>query len=75
MEVLVAFMANRIREKVESEVFRFNDLNISITISGGVSSFVDNKASSSSELIRFADESLYAAKANGRNRVEVYKNH
>ncbi|MEI6126813.1 MAG: diguanylate cyclase [Pseudomonadota bacterium] len=63
-------MAERLRELVESTAFSFNDLTIKITISLGVAGLPHNKPLTHTELIRFADEALYAAKESGRNRVE-----
>lgn len=67
-------ICERLRKKIESEVFIFNQTKIKITISLGVSGTLENKTTSYDELIRFADEALYAAKAEGKNRVKVFKN-
>lgn len=62
--------ANRIRELVASTPFRIPgaDTPICVTVSGGVAAFPED-GESTSELIRAADEALYQAKANGRDRI------
>src|SRR5690554_2722682 len=45
---------------------------VSLTISLGVATLTPNRQSDCQELIRRADEALYAAKADGRNRVVVW---
>jgi two-component system cell cycle response regulator len=62
--------ANRIRELVASTPFQLpgRDDPVRVTISGGVATFPED-GESTSELIRAADEALYAAKGQGRNRI------
>ncbi|GGF25803.1 hypothetical protein GCM10010954_25930 [Halobacillus andaensis] len=60
----------RIREAIEREVFHVNGLHLQLTISTGIATTDDVEAS---QLILAADEALYTAKNNGRNRVECYK--
>jgi len=43
-----------------------------VTVSIGLVSLSPDKAGNMLELIRLADEALYRAKANGRNRVEFF---
>jgi len=68
-----AILAEKLRRIVEST--RFPGINQHggkpITISIGVAAFPED-AQSPTELIRCADEALYAAKRAGRNRVVVY---
>ena len=61
-------MAEKIRKAVESHTFT---LDLPVTISMGISEYKDNE--SADELIKRADNALYMAKENGRNRVEVIK--
>ena len=42
-----------------------------VSISTGVASIVPSDTSSIDDLIKYADEALYRAKQNGRNRVEA----
>jgi len=63
-------IAERIRMKIESEVFLCGQKKISVTASFGVCSMVPNQSFSVDEFIACADEKLYLAKHNGRNRVE-----
>ncbi len=60
----------RIREKIESNCFSCYNEDITVTISAGIAC-IELKMTTEAELIKRADESLYKAKENGRNRVEV----
>jgi diguanylate cyclase (GGDEF)-like protein/PAS domain S-box-containing protein len=64
-------IAERIRLQVESLKFPNESSKISsyLTISIGVASSIPNRKTSSTELIQHADEALYQAKEEGRNRV------
>ena len=65
-------IAERLRKRIEGLRFtgRGNGL-FSITASFGVTS-LDNKMGSSAELVETADDSLYVAKASGKNRTAVF---
>jgi len=58
----------RIRAKVENYPFEFNDEDIKVTISAGVSS-TQEELSSAEALTKMADEALYKAKNSGKNKV------
>ncbi|MFO0676632.1 MAG: GGDEF domain-containing protein [Polyangiaceae bacterium] len=61
-------LAEGLREKIESSRFVFQNELIRVTISIGVSELADQDKTSL-DLIKAADEKLYAAKRGGRNRV------
>ena len=61
-------MAERIRQRVCGIVFD-GDLNVSVSL--GVSQY--SQGLDAREIVRNADKSLYKAKKNGRNRVEVFE--
>lgn len=66
-------MAEQLRETIEQTYFDIGDSqNIKITVSIGVATFPES-ASSVVELTKAADTALYAAKAEGRNRVSRFK--
>jgi len=67
-------IAERIRKNIEKVTIRINDsLNINVTVSVGVN-LSTKDFSSMDAAIKKADEMLYQAKLNGRNRIEVYSN-
>ncbi|MCL1907935.1 MAG: sensor domain-containing diguanylate cyclase [Holophagaceae bacterium] len=67
----LANLAARICKKVESMDFYYEGIKIPITVSAGVT--VRNSLMQNAEdVIKRADQALYLAKENGRNRVEVY---
>lgn len=61
------FLANNIREKVDNNVFEYKDFKIKITMSFGVAEFKDSY--NIHDCIRSADEALYKAKEQGKNKV------
>jgi diguanylate cyclase (GGDEF)-like protein len=68
-----AFVAvERIRRKIEAASFSFERKIISVTISAGIASWGDGYPESAEALIKLADECLYRAKSNGRNRTESH---
>jgi len=64
-------LAERIREKIESHTMSYRDVNFKITASIGVSSTRPGSLSKGTEIVRKADEALYKAKEQGRNKVVV----
>jgi two-component system cell cycle response regulator len=64
--------AERLRQKIEALPIYWEGKRISVTASIGVISACNQRGDlQADQLIRLADNALYRAKANGRNRVEV----
>jgi diguanylate cyclase len=61
--------AERLRALVENHPFRYEDKTFHMTVSVGIASCNGESWITSNELIRQADEKLYQAKQEGRNRV------
>ena len=66
-----ALVAERIRSLVEEHSFQHENKNYSITVSVGVACTTGDEALTPYELIRQADEKLFQAKHEGRNRIVV----
>lgn len=65
-------IAESLRKKAEGYIYRNQETELQITISGGVASLQDHQPENQDKLLIMADEALYKAKEKGRNRVEVY---
>lgn len=65
-------VAERLRQMVESHEVQDNDNLLHVTISAGIATFPHERVHDSKELIEYADQALYKAKENGRNRVETF---
>jgi len=61
-------LAERLRRAVEALEFEFEGQRIPLTFSSGVAAFPELHIKTASELLLLADEALYAAKQQGRNR-------
>ena len=61
--------AERLRADVEAARFEFDGMTIPVTISGGVAG-ASSDMPGPDRFVAAADELLYAAKRNGRNRIE-----
>lgn len=66
------FVAERTRALVEAEAVRFGERTIAATASIGVAT-LESGGESLDDVVAKADRALYAAKENGRNRVEVHE--
>ena len=64
-------VAERFRMRIAEHEFISDDSPIPVTISLGVASFPESRVRSLDELVKAADDSLYIAKNNGRNRTEI----
>ncbi len=64
------FVADRVRLSIQGIKFSGALAPLSITVSLGVATFPSPNCATVDEFIKLADDALYLAKANGRNRVE-----
>jgi len=64
--------ANKLRELIAATPIKSGDMETTINISMGVAVSEDAGAKEAEALLNRADRALYAAKENGRNRVEHY---
>ncbi|CCO22896.1 diguanylate cyclase [Maridesulfovibrio hydrothermalis] len=62
-------LLERLRGKIENYKFKFHGVSIIVTASFGYTVFDGSYSESLTELMKHADRALYAAKAQGRNRV------
>jgi diguanylate cyclase (GGDEF)-like protein len=66
-------VAERLRKTVEGLPITANNRSINVTISVGLTSYIASRGKKEkSDIISEADNALYHAKKNGRNRVSVY---
>lgn len=66
------YIAETICKAVEALDFRIDGNRVPVTISVGVSSVIPERDITCESLIAYADQALYQAKRNGRNRVESF---
>ncbi len=62
-------VAEKLRKLVEISKYTYNGKTVNVTISMGVTSFIGGEEDTVQGIIQRADEALYEAKRNGRNRV------
>lgn len=65
------FEAMQVGEKIRASIAAQPILGQRVTVSTGIASFPHSLVGSVEEFSRAADQALYRAKANGRNRVEI----
>ncbi|MBW0149212.1 sensor domain-containing diguanylate cyclase [Marinobacter sp. CAU 1620] len=62
-------VAERIRAEIEATAFRVSGEVLHLTVSAGVCTVSPERADATKEIFNWADEALYEAKGEGRNRV------
>lgn len=65
------YIAERIREEMASQTFQHKGTDFNVTVSCGIAEFDSNLIKGPADLIKVADEALYKAKHEGRNRTVV----
>jgi two-component system cell cycle response regulator len=68
-EACTAKQAERMREVLANELMSFNDESRLVTCSYGATTWIPGTSADEESLIRIADDALYRAKRQGRNRV------
>jgi len=66
-------LADSLRKKIESQPCAHKDIQISLTISSGIFTYIQQSDVQPEQIFTRADKALYDAKNNGRNQIQVYK--
>ena len=67
------FMAERIRDSIQSAPFKNEKRSVNITATLGVAGLTPDQTNQKmTDLLHLTTEALKSAKANGTNRIEVY---
>lgn len=66
-------LAERVRQKLAATVVRAGVIRFSFTVSMGVTEMLKGREDSVKGMLNRADAALYKAKAQGRNRTELYQ--
>ena len=66
-------IAEKLREIVKEVKYTHEGFDVSVTISMGISCLKNEYDSELDDILIRADEALYSSKANGRDRVSIYK--
>lgn len=64
-----AIVAERLRTDIEGRKLSLGDVEVGVTVSLGCAQYLPGEKLS--DLVERADQALYRAKHNGRNRVEI----
>ena len=67
------YIAERIREEIANQIFHHKGKDFKVTVSSGIAEFKLDIIKIPADLIKIADQALYKAKAEGRNRTIVGK--
>ena len=67
------YIAERIREEIANQIFHHKGKDFKVTVSCGITEFKPDIIKIPADLIKIADQALYKAKAEGRNRTIVGK--
>ena len=66
-------IAQKIRLKIKSHIFKVKDATFSKTISGGIFHSSHIKVTSTKEIFKLTDDALYFSKHNGRDQITTVK--
>jgi diguanylate cyclase (GGDEF)-like protein len=70
-EIATQGLAERAREEIDSSTIAVEQNKISVTVSFGIATSTPENVLDLNDMLRLADDALYRAKANGRNRCEI----
>ncbi|MDX2368140.1 MAG: diguanylate cyclase [Colwellia sp.] len=66
-------LAEALRKNIEQQTCTHNDIQIPLTISSGIFTYIQQDNVQTEQIFTRADKALYEAKDNGRNQTQVYK--
>jgi diguanylate cyclase (GGDEF)-like protein len=72
-EEQVFMICERIRQRVEKNIFNYESEDLKLTVSIGIALKTAEEQTTSETLFRVADDCLYKAKESGRNKLVIHK--
>lgn len=66
-------LAEALRKNIEQQTCTHNDIQIPLTISSGIFTYIQQNDVQPEQMFLRADKALYEAKHNGRNQTQVFK--